>query len=183
MQLTNTSSATVPGQQNIWDYLTIVFLGICILIGGPINLSICRRLYRRISVSASRALLLKFQLNISDLLVLFIYALSKLIWHVVFDWYGGEWLCKAIKFGHEFSFQISSAILASIGLDRLLSILQPDTPFGVGKRRAIVLIVLSWLYATVLSLPQLFTWTVLANPHTGRPQCNSRRHQPNGTDR
>ncbi len=183
MQLTNASSTTDLPQQNIWDCLTVLFLSICILAGGPINISVCRRLYRRVSVSASRSLLLKLQLNISDLLVLFVFALSKLIWHVVFDWYGSWWLCKAVKFGHELSFQISSAILASIGIDRLLSILQPFTPFAVAKRRAIVLIVLSWLYATVFSLPQVFSFTVLINPRTGRPQCNSWRHLLNESHR
>ncbi len=183
MRPTNTSSTTDLPQQNVWDCLVVLFLGICIIIGGPTNLSVCRRLYRRVSVSASRSLLLKLQLNISDLLLLFVFALSKVIWPVVFDWYGGWWLCKATKFGHELSFQVSSAILASIGLDRLLSILQPETPLAVAKRRAIGLILLSWLYAILFSLPQLFSFTVMISPHTGRLQCNSWRHQLNDSDR
>lgn len=68
-------------------------------------------------------LLLKINLNISDLLILTILAVGKLCWLATYAWYGGDLLCKLFNFMSMFALYISSNIVVCIALDRLRNVL------------------------------------------------------------
>lgn len=118
------------------DWITIGILSLLFLVGAPVNLSIFFNLTDRFPNLSTKERL-KFQIIISDLLILFVYTVSKVpsplipfpslplhtrpitaqvCWHLSFTWRGGWVLCKLIKYGHELAFQFSSAIVASLGI-------------------------------------------------------------------
>ncbi len=142
------------------DQILVAFLSVCFLAGGPLNILVFVRQTKRLLRKATRSLYLRIQLNISDLLVLFVFVPSQLIWQLTMDWRGGLMLCKLLKFCHELAFLISSAILACIGLDRLLSIVQPFVGAAVAKRRARIMTHIAWAYSLLFSCKNLFSWTL-----------------------
>uniref|UniRef100_A0A914LH21 G-protein coupled receptors family 1 profile domain-containing protein n=1 Tax=Meloidogyne incognita TaxID=6306 RepID=A0A914LH21_MELIC len=68
-------------------------------------------------------ILLKLNLNISDLLILLIHALGKLGWLITYEWKGGECLCRIFNFLSMFTLYLSSNIVICIALDRLTTVL------------------------------------------------------------
>ena len=152
------------------DYITMAVLGAAFVVGAPINLAIFFRLSER-AESLGKAERLKFQLIQADLLVLFVYAVSKVCWHVTWEWRGGAVLCKIVEFGHELSFQLSSIVLAAIGLDRSLLILRPYTPMEKAEKRVSWLVRGGWIYAFLCSLPNFYWFTLVTIPGTHTQQC------------
>ena len=167
------TTISVGYTQDLSDWATIGVLSWLFLLGAPVNLSLFFGLTERLS-SLSTKERLKLQLVVGDLLVLFVYAVSKVCWHLSFAWRGGTVLCKLVKFGHELSFQFSSAILAAIGLDRCANVLLPfPTPDQI-KRRVTLLIYGAWIYAAAFASPQFYRFVLVPIPNTSMFQCTGR---------
>lgn len=66
---------------------------------------------------------MKLNLNISDLLIIFIQALGKLIWLMVYEWKLGELMCRLFKFMTIFTLYLSSNIIVCIAFDRLRTVM------------------------------------------------------------
>uniref|UniRef100_A0A183CWP0 G_PROTEIN_RECEP_F1_2 domain-containing protein n=1 Tax=Gongylonema pulchrum TaxID=637853 RepID=A0A183CWP0_9BILA len=97
---------------------------LCVCIGGPFNV-ICfgrsLRLYMNDRKQRNQILLLRLHLNIADLLTMFIYTPTQIIWMSTFQWYGGDLLCRICKFFYTFSFYLNSFVIAAIAVDRARS--------------------------------------------------------------
>ncbi|VDK46359.1 unnamed protein product [Anisakis simplex] len=153
------------------DYVELGTLIVLFLIGGPINLAAYTQIAER--PSATRLDILKRHLNYSDLLVLFVYVPSRACWLLTYDWRGGDFLCKLIKFLHTFSFQISSNVIVCIALDRLLSVISPThrSP-EKAQRRTKAMLITAWFAALLISTPQFAVWkTFLAFEKLNWSQC------------
>ncbi|KAI6175647.1 7 transmembrane receptor [Aphelenchoides bicaudatus] len=117
--------------------------------------------------------ILKRHLNYSDLIVLFIYVPSRGAWLLTYDWRGGDFLCRLVKFLHTFAFQISSNIIVVIAVDRLLTVMSTahHRPERAHKRTKIMLLA-AWITAFLISLPQFAVWRTY-NAFKNWAQCMS----------
>lgn len=115
--------------------------------------------------------MLKMNLNVSDLLILMVHALGKLLWLATYEWKGGEVLCRAFNFLSMFTLYLSSNIIVCIAFDRLRTVLTANkirhgkTQVGaqgaecrVQSNYTHTLLLGGWLAAVLLSLPQLYVW-------------------------
>ncbi|KAL3081839.1 hypothetical protein niasHS_012781 [Heterodera schachtii] len=151
------SFAQAPPEKIASDYVELVSLIILFIVGAPLNLAAWTQIAEK--PISSRLDILKKHLNYSDLLVLFVYVPSRACWLVTYDWRGGDFLCRFIKFMHTFAFQISSNVIVCIALDRLLSVLSAShrNPDQAARRMRLMLLV-AWLTAALISLPQFAIW-------------------------
>uniref|UniRef100_A0A914CUE8 G-protein coupled receptors family 1 profile domain-containing protein n=2 Tax=Acrobeloides nanus TaxID=290746 RepID=A0A914CUE8_9BILA len=153
------------------DYVELTTLIVCFVVGAPLNLAAYTQLTER--PISTRLDILKRHLNYSDLLVLFIYVPSRACWLLSYDWRGGDFLCKVVKFLHTFAFQISSNVIVCIALDRLLSVISsshhsPDK----ANRRTRFMLWCAWLAAFIISAPQFAIWrSYLVFEEIGWHQC------------
>ncbi|CAD5218993.1 unnamed protein product [Bursaphelenchus okinawaensis] len=139
------------------DYVELAILVILFVVGAPLNLAAYTQLAER--PVCTRLDILKRHLNYSDLLVLFIYVPSRACWLLTYDWRGGDFLCKLVKFLHTFAFQISSNVIVVIAIDRLLTVMSSShhRPERAHKRTKLMLLV-AWVAAFVISAPQFAVW-------------------------
>uniref|UniRef100_A0AC35TNY8 G_PROTEIN_RECEP_F1_2 domain-containing protein n=1 Tax=Rhabditophanes sp. KR3021 TaxID=114890 RepID=A0AC35TNY8_9BILA len=150
-----------PPQPILSDYIEICMLIGMFILGGPINLAAySKNHFQNFEKDyVTRLDVLKRHLNLSDLLILFIYVPSRTCWLLTYDFRGGNLLCKLLKYSHTFSFQISSNVIVVIAIDRLLSIISPiNLSSNEAIKRTKKMLVVAWLLAGISSLPQLFVW-------------------------
>uniref|UniRef100_A0A0K0FXJ7 Gonadotropin-releasing hormone receptor (inferred by orthology to a human protein) n=1 Tax=Strongyloides venezuelensis TaxID=75913 RepID=A0A0K0FXJ7_STRVS len=153
----NSTYFDAPPKPIISDFVELGYLLIMFMVGGPLNLAAYTQNFER--TTTTRLDILKRHLNYSDLLVLFVYVPSRVCWLVTYDWRGGDFLCKLIKFLHAFVFQISSNVIVVIGIDRLLSVTSHrNLSSKTGLRRTQKMLVLAWVIAVILSSPQFTVW-------------------------
>uniref|UniRef100_A0A914WH21 G-protein coupled receptors family 1 profile domain-containing protein n=1 Tax=Plectus sambesii TaxID=2011161 RepID=A0A914WH21_9BILA len=154
------------------DYLEIAIYIVCLVVGGPLNLyafaNAINSLVNHKTARFNRLLILRINLNIADLLTMFVYTLTQIVWMSTFQWYGGDILCRLCKFFYTFSFYLNSFIVVSIALDRLY------TTYHLSEFKAAsalsnvrIMIIVAWTAAIILSLPQVFIFRlfVVEDPH------------------
>ncbi|KAF8797218.1 Gonadotropin-releasing hormone receptor like protein [Argiope bruennichi] len=104
--------------------------------------------------NTSTVYILLVQLAISDILVAIFCLLVDALWKITVQWYGGNALCKFIKFMQMFSLYLSTYILVLIGFDRLCAI-----KFPMARARAKYYvrngIICIWVVSAVFSAPQV----------------------------
>ncbi|VDM38225.1 unnamed protein product [Toxocara canis] len=61
----------------------------------------------------------KISLTVADLIVLFVYAPTQIIWISTYNWYGGDLLCRTTKFINTFSLHLTANMQVLIAADRL----------------------------------------------------------------
>uniref|UniRef100_A0A183BTK4 G_PROTEIN_RECEP_F1_2 domain-containing protein n=1 Tax=Globodera pallida TaxID=36090 RepID=A0A183BTK4_GLOPA len=173
-------------QRSAAELVEILIYSLCLLVGGPLNLLSFRKLLTaQLSRSSARATfsssqqitLLKFHLNIADLVTMytfnsrfhisqlqfrFIYTLSQIIWMISYQWHSGDLLCRLCKFFHTFGFYLNSFIVACFAIDRFLGTRNLNNPSGtlVAHRRVKRMLAVAWGLATFLSIPQCFIFRV-----------------------
>ena len=110
---------------NTMDFVELGYNCVCFALGLPINLMTLKWLVLRTKRTDSPTIWLHLNLNLSDLFVLIFYCFGRLCWLLTYQWYGGDALCKAMRFAESLSFAISSNILVCIALNRLYLLRQP----------------------------------------------------------
>ncbi|CAD5234185.1 unnamed protein product [Bursaphelenchus xylophilus] len=154
-----------PPQHLFSDYVEMVYLGIVISVGVPLNANVFRRLVLEMRKTPRHSvkrsfLLLKVNLNISDLLILLVHAMGKFLWLATYEWKGGEFLCRVFNFLSMFTLYLSSNIIVCIAFDRLRTVLAANK-IQHGKNQTFCthsLIWCGWMFAIAWSLPQLYVW-------------------------
>ena len=92
VQLTHNSSHVVDSPAAVDDralYVNVTFLVVCFCLGLPLNVLVLRRLSQRAAKSVApltRAAILKFNLNISDILVFALFVTPRWCWMLTFYW-------------------------------------------------------------------------------------------------
>ncbi|KHN78253.1 Gonadotropin-releasing hormone receptor [Toxocara canis] len=147
------------------DLVEILIYLLCLCTGGPLNvISFIRstRLYRSDQRNRSQILLLRIHLNIADLLTMFIYTPTQIIWMTTFQWYGGDVLCRVCKFFYTFSFYLNSFVIAGIAIDRVCSAYKINSlkAYESAYKRVHRTLIAAYAGATLFSIPQLFIFRV-----------------------
>ncbi|GMT05425.1 hypothetical protein PENTCL1PPCAC_27599, partial [Pristionchus entomophagus] len=172
----------VPPERLPSDTVQLVFLTIVLLVGLPSNCLVFTRiltLYKASHKDSVKAgfLLLKLNLTISDLMLLFFYALPKLLWNITYEWKGTDGMCKTHNYLSMASYYLSSNIIVCIALDRLRTVLGAAKIQARGKSTKSIRLLLffAWFFAFAWSCPQFVvfqTVNVLPNSNTTWIQCS-----------
>jgi hypothetical protein len=142
MSESSTNVPEGPPEHVFGDYLEIIYLFLVIIIGTPLNVRIFINLMMQLrtipvnNVKVDRKsfsnfiflfqrsfILLKLNLNISDLLLIVVQALGKSIWITTYEWKLGEFMCRIFSFMKMATLYLSSNIIVSIAFDRLRTLL------------------------------------------------------------
>ncbi|VDK49798.1 unnamed protein product [Anisakis simplex] len=171
----------IPPEHLFSDFIEMTYLLLVIVIGTPANIYVLTKLFRELRTCKNDSvkigfLLLKINLNISDLIILIILAVGKFCWLATYAWNGGDLLCKLFNFMSMFALYISSNIVVCIALDRLRNVV---TASKIRRRHSTTavrsMIVISWLLSLLWSVPQLWVWRTLnvyPNYPGGWVQCS-----------
>lgn len=137
-----------------YAYVRIYLLAVMVIastIGNVSTLLISLQLRRR---RKSTVVLLILHLAITDLIVTYFHMVPHVIWYSTEQWYGGDFLCKAVKFFSSFGLFCSSFMTVNISLDHCLAVFHP-----LAKRhrpqRAKMMILSSYMLGAVFSVPQV----------------------------
>ena len=90
----------------------------------------------------------------ADLVVTFFCNISDAVWAVTVQWYGGNGLCKIVKFLQVFGLYLSTYIIVIIAIDRCYAILDPMSR-NKGPGRVRTMIVIAWILSALFSCPQV----------------------------
>ncbi|KAF8375041.1 hypothetical protein PRIPAC_81470 [Pristionchus pacificus] len=172
--------ANSPPERLPSDNVQLGFLLIVLLIGLPSNCLIFRRILRLHKASHKDSvktgfLLLNLNLAISDIMLLLLYALPKLLWNLTYEWRGTDGMCKTHKYLSMASYYLSSNIIVCIAIDRLKNVLGASKIRRGSTSSIRVLIIAAWLLAFLWSSPQLLvfqTVDVLADSEGSWIQCS-----------
>ncbi|KAH7730760.1 CRE-GNRR-5 protein [Aphelenchoides avenae] len=198
--MSNVTAAAASAQDELipsrsfTDVLEIVIYSVCLGIGGPLNVASFFKLLRFYTHSQrnhTQITLLRLNLNVADLLTMFVYTLSQIIWMITYEWYGGDLLCRLCKFFHTFGFYLNSFVIACIAIDRVYSayslrlalraasgyllrvMFSAFKSSGRSNTRCRVMLSFAWVFAFALSLPQIFIFRVIELPGMGSfKQCS-----------
>ncbi|XP_023341315.1 gonadotropin-releasing hormone receptor [Eurytemora carolleeae] len=110
-----------------------------------------------------RMSLLLIHLGIADLMVILLHTPLEIVWSVTVTWEGSNLLCKICIFARSMGFFLSSLIIMVISVDRLHAVLFP-IHHRVSSGRTKLMLALAWVAAPILSIPQLFVWSLKNHP-------------------
>ncbi|GFR00110.1 gonadotropin-releasing hormone receptor [Trichonephila clavata] len=131
--------------------LILSFIAFFSFIGNVTTLASIIKTRRK---GSSTVYMLLFQLAIADLLVTLFCILAEGLWTLTVAWYGGNFLCKVVKFMQMFALYLSTYVLVLIGFDRLCAVRFPMQRAHAKDhvRRGIASI---WIMSALFSIPQV----------------------------
>ncbi|PAV75399.1 hypothetical protein WR25_14869 [Diploscapter pachys] len=183
--LPNTTCDTTPvADTSSNDYLTtdqIIEIAIyifCFALAAPLNVISLHKTFRafRAHKAKSPILLLRINLNIADIMTIFLFVPKQVIWILTYGWYGGELLCKIMAFFATFSFYLNSFVIACIAIDRVYGAYNISSLTAHRKSyiRCRTLLACGWLLAFILSIPQVLIFRLFQPfPGSSFKQCTS----------
>ncbi|XP_013791492.2 cardioacceleratory peptide receptor-like [Limulus polyphemus] len=95
------------------------------------------------------------QLALADLLVGFIQVLTDIIWRTFVDFYGGNAVCKIVRYLQVLVMYSSTYVLVALSIDRYDAITHP-MKFSGGWKRAKTLIGSAWGISALAAIPAIF---------------------------
>ncbi|CAG5125776.1 unnamed protein product, partial [Candidula unifasciata] len=96
-----------------------------------------------------------FHLSIADLLVAIFNILPQLIWDITGTFYGGDALCRYIKFMQIYVMYLSTYMLVMTAIDRYRAVCHPLSAFNSSSKTTIyAMIWAAYVISGILSLPQ-----------------------------
>ncbi|XP_069400465.1 vasopressin V1b receptor [Ovis canadensis] len=108
----------------------------------------------------SRMQVFVLHLALTDLGVALFQVLPQLLWDITYRFRGPDPLCRAVKYLQVLSMFASTYMLLAMTLDRYLAVCHPLRSLQQPSRSTYPLIAAPWLLAAVLSLPQVFIFSV-----------------------
>ncbi|CAL1544323.1 unnamed protein product [Lymnaea stagnalis] len=121
-----------------------------------------------------------FHLSIADLLVAVFNILPQLIWDITERFYGGDLLCRYIKFMQVYVMYLSTYMLVMTAVDRYRAVCHPLSAFNTSTRTPLYcMIVSAYVISGVLSLPQPIIFKYREKSHgSGDYECWGRFEPP-----
>ncbi|XP_012513312.1 PREDICTED: vasopressin V1b receptor [Propithecus coquereli] len=108
----------------------------------------------------SRMHLFLLHLALTDLAVALFQVLPQLLWDITYRFQGPDLLCRAVKYLQVLSMFASTYMLLAMTLDRYLAVCHPLRSLQQPGQSTYRLIAAPWLLAAVLSLPQVFIFSL-----------------------
>ncbi|XP_045312167.1 vasopressin V1b receptor [Leopardus geoffroyi] len=108
----------------------------------------------------SRMHLFVLHLAATDLGVALFQVLPQLLWDITYRFQGPDLLCRAVKYLQVLSMFASTYMLLAMTLDRYLAVCHPLRSLQQPSQSTYPLIAAPWLLAAVLSLPQIFIFSL-----------------------
>ncbi|KFP32775.1 Vasopressin V1b receptor, partial [Colius striatus] len=123
------------------------------------NVGVLLAMYR-LRKKMSRMHLFILHLGLSDLGVALFQVLPQMIWEVTYRFWGPDPLCRAVKYLQVLSMFASTYMLIMMTLDRYMAVCHPLHSLQQPSRQAYVMIGATWLLSCLLSLPQIFIFSL-----------------------
>lgn len=99
-------------------------------------------------------------LALTDLGVALFQVLPQLLWDITYRFQGPDLVCRAVKYLQALSMFASTYMLLAMTLDRYLAVCHPLRSLQQPSQSAYPLIAAPWLLAAILSLPQVFIFSL-----------------------
>ncbi|NWX63060.1 V1BR protein, partial [Promerops cafer] len=146
-------------------------LGTILAVATVGNLGVLLAMYR-LRRKMSRMHLFILHLGLTDLGVALLQVLPQLLWKVTYRFLGPDPLCRAVKYLQVLSMFASTYMLMVMTLDRYLAVCHPLQSLQQPSRQAYAMIGATWLLSCVLSLPQVFIFSLReVRPGSGVLDC------------
>nr|RLV64474.1 hypothetical protein DV515_00017457 [Chloebia gouldiae] len=146
-------------------------LGTILAVATVGNLGVLLAVYR-LRRKMSRMHLFILHLGLSDLGVALFQVLPQLLWKVTYRFLGPDPLCRAVKYLQVLSMFASTYMLMVMTLDRYLAVCHPLRSLRQPSRQAYAMIGATWLLSCLLSLPQVFIFSLReVRPGSGVLDC------------
>ncbi|XP_049626780.1 vasopressin V1b receptor [Suncus etruscus] len=108
----------------------------------------------------SRMHLFVLHLALTDLGVALFQVLPQLLWDITYRFQGPDLLCRTVKYLQGLSMFASTYMLLAMTLDRYLAVCHPLRSLQQPSQFTFPLIAAPWLLAAILSLPQVFIFSL-----------------------
>ncbi|ELW47746.1 Vasopressin V1b receptor [Tupaia chinensis] len=108
----------------------------------------------------SRMHLFVLHLALTDLGMALFQVLPQLLWDITYRFQGPDLLCRAVKYLQGLSMFASTYMLLAMTLDRYLAVCHPLRSLQQPSQSSYPLIAAPWLLAAILSLPQVFIFSL-----------------------
>ncbi|NXN86227.1 V1BR protein, partial [Bombycilla garrulus] len=126
----------------------------------------------RLRRKMSRMHLFVLHLGLTDLGVALFQVLPQLLWKITYRFQGPDPLCRAVKYLQVLSMFSSTYMLMAMTLDRYLAVCRPLRSLQQPGRQAYAMIGATWLLSCLLSLPQVFIFSLReVRPGSGVLDC------------
>ncbi|NWW71416.1 V1BR protein, partial [Climacteris rufus] len=146
-------------------------LGTILAVAAVGNTGVLLALHR-LRRKMSRMHLFILHLGLSDLAVALFQVLPQLLWKVTYRFLGPDPLCRAVKYLQVLSMFASTCLLMVMTLDRYLAVCRPLRSLQQPGRQAYAMLGAAWLLSCLLSLPQLFIFSLReVRPGSGVLDC------------
>ncbi|ELU18833.1 hypothetical protein CAPTEDRAFT_5310 [Capitella teleta] len=134
-------------------WILILLYGMIFVIGLVGNFLVCFAVWRNPSMRTVTNYFI-VNLALADFLVILICLPSTVIEDVAMTWFFGRIMCKIVKYLQAVSVAVSVFTLSCISLERFYAICYPLS-FKSTPRRAKVMIVVTWVLALLMAIPDL----------------------------
>lgn len=160
----------------IFEIITSGIILILIIFG---NLCVLIALFIR-KLKMNRMYYFLLHLCVADLITAIFNVLPQLAWDITYRFYGGNVLCKLIKYLQLFGPYLSSYVLVMTAIDRYQAICFPMTNCAWTPNRSKIMIIIAWIISTLFCLPQLFIFSYQIIPSAQIYDCWGTFPQPFG---
>lgn len=162
-----------------FEILEVIVLSVIFITGAPANFYATVKLWRWKRSSLNRGgrkfspnfLILQKFLNISDLLIVYVYVSRELLELILKRcWWGGSFLCKLCHVVETFALSLSSNTVACIAIDRAISLAKLKSitrETNVISMRVLISLFVGALCSFAISLPQFLVWDIWKIPPGG----------------
>lgn len=169
-----------PGRDQELAKVEIGVLAAVLVLATGGNLTVLLALGRR-GRKLSRMHLFVLHLALTDLGVAVFQVLPQLLWDITYRFQGSDLLCRAIKYLQVLSMFASTYMLLAMTLDRYLAVCHPLRSLQQPSQSTYPLIAAPWLVAAILSLPQVFIFSLReVTQGSGELDCWADFHFPWG---
>ncbi|XP_052056481.1 vasopressin V1b receptor [Apodemus sylvaticus] len=154
-------NATTPwlGRDEELAKVEIGILATVLVLATGGNLAVLLTLGRQ-GHKRSRMHLFVLHLALTDLGVALFQVLPQLLWDITYRFQGSDLLCRAVKYLQVLSMFASTYMLLAMTLDRYLAVCHPLRSLQQPSQSTYPLIAAPWLLAAILSLPQVFIFSL-----------------------
>ncbi|XP_063156154.1 vasopressin V1b receptor [Candoia aspera] len=123
------------------------------------NLGVLLAMYR-LRKKMSRMHLFILHLGLTDLGVALFQVFPQMIWEMTYRFQGPDPLCRVVKYLQVLSMFASTYMLIAMTLDRYMAVCHPLRTLQQPTCQAYLMIGVTWLLSCLLSIPQLFIFSV-----------------------